>query len=106
MLSELPAEMFQILVSALLADFDNTVIRINKQILGLTDPASNHVIHAGQSELLLVEQVQMSRTHMQLIGHFSHVPIQLRVVYDLPAERQKLMIVRYGCMMLYIALKL
>lgn len=106
MLSELSAEMFQILVSALLAYFDNAVIRINKQVLGLADSARNHVIHAGQSEFLLVEQVQMSRTHMQLIGHFSYVPIQLRVVYDLPAECQKLMIVRYGGMMLYIALKL
>ncbi len=106
MLPELPAEMLQILVTALPAYLYNAVICINKQILGFSDPAGNHVVHAGQSEFLFVEQVQVACTHVQAFGHFGYAPIQLRIINDLSAERQKLVIMGRRRGMLNIVLKL
>lgn len=106
MLPELAAEMLQILVTALLTYFYNTVICINKQVLGFTNPAGNHVVHAGQSEFLFVEQVQVARAHVQAFGHLGYIPIQLRIINDLLAECQKLVIMGRRRMMLNIVLKL
>ena len=104
--SELPAEMLCVLISAGSGGLRNTLVRIDEKVSCLAEPAFNNVIHTGDSEFLFVKQLQMSRADMQQLCHFPHIPGKLRIIYDLPSQHQKLMVMGRGGVMQYILPKL
>lgn len=98
--------MFYILVAGLVGDLSDAVVGKGQKILCLPDSAVNHIIHAGDAEFLLVEQMEVSRAHMEPVCHFRHVPRKLGGVNDLPAQGQQVVIVGRGRMVQHIALEL
>lgn len=95
-LVKLPAEMFDVFIAALFRDLGDALFRVGEEVFCLAESEINDVVHTRNSKLLFVEQLQMPLADVQLLCHFTDCPWKLRIVGDLSAQHEQLVVVHGG----------
>ncbi|MNI75357.1 hypothetical protein D3C73_1314980 [compost metagenome] len=87
-LFELPAEVFNVLISAPGSDFRNALGVVNQVFFGHTNPAVDNVIHAGNSKRFFVDVLKITWADPKRIRHFRNRPVIARVILNGGAQFQ------------------
>ena len=95
-LLELSAEVFRVMVTALISDITYGICREHELVLCELDPVVDNIVHAGIPESILVKEVEVCRTDIELIGHIGYIPVLLGVEHDLSSDLKELLSVRSG----------
>lgn len=90
MLFKLAAEMFGIKIAALFSNLVYGASRVLQLILCQKKPILNDIVHTGNTEPLLINLLQVSRTDMELLCHFRNAPWRCRIVFYVHVKLQQL----------------
>ena len=66
---ELPAKMFNVIITAQFGDFTNRSRSRQKLVLSPFDALTDDILHAGGTKHGSVERLQITGTEMESIGH-------------------------------------
>lgn len=95
-LLELTAEVLCVPVTALLAYLADGIDGEDKLILGKLDPVLDNVVHAARSESILIKEMEMSSTDIELSCHIGNVPVLFGMQHNVSSDLKELLSVGSG----------
>ena len=95
-LLELTAEVLSVPVTALLAYLADGIDGEDELILGKLDPVLDNVVHAARSESILIKEVEMSSTDIELSCHIGNVPVLFGMQHNVSSDLKELLSVGSG----------